>query len=83
MERARNLVSAMRWEGLPEPAVVATPDRGIEFEWRRADRMLAIEVLYDGSIEFLTVENAEPVEEGVLSAIDGRLVTLSRWLTKS
>jgi len=66
-------------EPAPQPTVVATPDKGIELEWRRGSRMVAVCFLPDGSVETLKAEGNQ-VEETQLSKVNGRVIALIRWL---
>jgi hypothetical protein len=47
---------------VPAPsAMVVTPDRGIELEWRHGNKLLSIEILADGELESLKSIGGEPV----------------------
>ncbi len=67
-------------EGLPEPTVVATPDRGVEFEWRKGQRLFAVNLAPDGSVEILRTEGVKVVEESSLSHVNGRIAALFGWI---
>jgi len=62
---------------LPEPRIVPTSAGGIQLEFQKDERELELEILPDGSIEFLTVE----MQEGTVLAItSSRMFELANWL---
>jgi hypothetical protein len=64
----------------PEPRVVPVPGGGLQFEWQTATRELELEVLPDGSVEFLTVAG-EHMQEGPVSSDQAEEVRrLIGWL---
>jgi hypothetical protein len=66
VERAIQLLTFLEWDDLPVPQIGPVPGGGIQIEWHVAERELAIEVLPNGSVEFLPVEG-EAMNEGPLS----------------
>lgn len=76
---AAGLVSGTDLESLPTPHISPVPGGGLQFEWHVGPRELEIEVLPDGSIEYLAVPGEEEMIEGVLDDT-AVLDTLFRWL---
>ena len=76
---AARLVSGTDLESLPTPHVSPVSGGGVQFEWRVGPRELEIEVLPDGSIEYLAVLDGTQMVEGTLDegAAPGALF---RWL---
>lgn len=76
---AAGLVSGTDLENLPTPHVSPVAGGGLQFEWRVGPKELEIEVLPDGSIEYLAVLEGTQMVEGTL---DERAVldALFRWL---
>jgi hypothetical protein len=66
-DRASNLLTFLEWDDLPVPQIGPVPGGGIQIEWHVANRELEIEILPDGSGEFLRVDG-EAMEEGPLTA---------------
>jgi hypothetical protein len=66
---------------LPAPFIVPISGGGIQIEWIIADRELELEVLPDGSIEYLKSENKEPFEEEkIASRSSAEIFSLLSWL---
>jgi hypothetical protein len=61
------------------PAIGPVPGGGLQLEWHIGNRELEIEILPDGSLEFLTAEGVQE-EEGSLSLSDRKVVELVRWV---
>lgn len=72
------VVTSLFLEDLPIPFVVPTPRGGLQFEWNEGRRELDVEILPDCSLEFLKVENGEPMEEGPATFF--QLHGLFKWL---
>jgi hypothetical protein len=66
----------------PSPHIVPVSGGGLQIEWRTGGRELEIELLPDGSIEFLTVEG-EQINESFLrpDRIDLVVPMLIEWLS--
>jgi hypothetical protein len=61
------------------PRVVPVSGGGLQLEWEIGTRALELEILDDGSVEYLTTERREPHQEGPLHAVaDVRPIFL--WL---
>lgn len=66
---------------LPAPFIVPISGGGIQIEWIIDDRELELEVLPDGSIEYLKSENKEPFEEEkIASPSSAEIFSLLSWL---
>jgi hypothetical protein len=63
---AFHLVLAIQVEEPPTPHISPVPGGGIQLEWQTSTRELELEILPDGSIEFLTVLEGNDVEEDFL-----------------
>jgi len=70
-------------EELPEPIIVATPDRGIEFEWRKGQRLFAVNFSPDGTVEIFGTEGGCVVEEASISHVNRRVAALLRWVSEA
>lgn len=68
-------------EDLPVPHVVPVSGGGIQLEWQVGRRELELEVLPDGSAEFLKVEDGDPITEGPLEG--WMMPALFGWLSSS
>jgi hypothetical protein len=81
-QRAVQVLSAAAIEGVRPPQIVPVSGGGLQIEWTSANRELEIEILPDGSIEYLIVE-AEQTYEGPMPAEHADLFVqgLVRWLT--
>lgn len=79
--RAVQLILAIEREQMPIPYVYPVPGGGIQFEWQTSTRELEIEILPDGSVEFLTVLEGNEMKEGCLSLDQvGEVERLVYWL---
>ena len=78
---AFHLVLAIQVEEPPTPHISPVPGGGIQLEWQASTRELELEILPDGSIEFLTVLEVNDIEEDCLP-IDrvGEAQKLIYWL---
>lgn len=82
---ATNLVGMLNairatFPALPTPYIAPVPSGGIQFEWRLGDRELELEILRDGSVEFLQASGRAFCKEGPLRP--GWLRSLIAWLTE-
>ncbi|HEY9833366.1 MAG TPA: hypothetical protein V6D26_22630 [Stenomitos sp.] len=66
LETAFHLVLAIQLEEPPTPHISPVPGGGIQLEWQTSTRELELEILPDGSIEFLTVLEGNDIEEDCL-----------------
>jgi len=66
----------------PKPRIVPVPGGGIQFEWRKGRRELEIEARPDGSIEYLKIEDGNPIGDGeeMKSASTDSVGSLVSWL---
>ena len=80
---AFHLVLAIQIEEPPTPHISPVPGGGIQLEWQTSTRELELEILPDGSIEFLTVLEGNDMEEGCLPLDQvGEAQRLIYWLMK-
>lgn len=56
LQSARRLIEALDSFSMPMPEVRPVSGGGIQFEWRKAERELEVEILPDGSGSYLAVE---------------------------
>ena len=82
-ERATELIALLAQSDPPLPNVSPVPGGGVQFEWEFRNRALEIEVLADGSIEFLAIAEGGATVEGTLDQIHANGPYLIRWLTSS
>jgi hypothetical protein len=80
--RAVGVVCAAATEEVRPPQIVPVSGGGLQIEWTSANRELEIEILPDGSIEYLAVE-AERTDEGPIPPEHADLFVqgLVRWLS--
>ena len=76
-------IPRLGFEDLPVPRVFPVAGGGIQLEWRAGRRELEIEILADGSLEFLKVENGEPLEEGEIEPVARHMRSLFAWLASA
>jgi hypothetical protein len=69
-------------EHLSIPRMSATSEGGIRIGWRNKDRELDIEIMADGSVEFLSMEHGKKPEEGEIDQenLKATVNKLLRWL---
>ncbi len=78
---AFRLVLEVQIEEPPTPHISPVPGGGIQLEWQTSTRELELEILPDGSIEFLTVLEGNDVEEDCLPLDQvGEAQRLIYWL---
>ncbi len=64
------------------PRINPVSGGGIQLEWDIDTREIEIEILEDGSMQFLRVEGGDPLDEGPISSIaDVNVNSLLLWLT--
>ena len=75
------LVLAIKTEKQPIPHVSPVPGGGIQLEWQTPNRELELEILPNGSVEYLTVTKDDQMEDGCLSVDQtDKVQGLIRWL---
>jgi len=65
---------------LPQPLIGPVSGGGLQVEWRLGVRELEIEVRPDGSLEFLTADGEDEVDEGILPNDSESIEGLVAWL---
>ncbi len=65
---------------LPQPDIFPVPGGGIQFEFQSQTRELEIEILPDGQIEFLTIEDGQMTEGSFHINSSTDLYRLAHWL---
>jgi len=80
-KRAAGLLHELACFGMPKPDLFPVSGGGLQLEWQRENRELEIEVLPDGSIEYLKVFPDGKMEEGKAIAAD--VLTLAQWFRQS
>ena len=75
-----DIIDKISIQNLPVPHVVPVPGGGIQFEWTVPPRELELEILPNGSIEFLKSENGEPHQEGEIPFDPTKFRALLGWL---
>ncbi|HYV39161.1 MAG TPA: hypothetical protein VE988_25970 [Gemmataceae bacterium] len=85
LQAAARLVAAIECDDLPAPHVNPVAGGGIGFTWSNDSRELLVEVLPNGSAEYLTVESnprtgESQEQEGQLAADFTHLQVLAAWL---
>lgn len=69
IEKAADLLAILSKLNLPQPQVFPVPGGGIQFEFQQDRRELELEILPDGSIEFLIVTNGDEMREGAIPSV--------------
>lgn len=83
-QAAVQVLYAAQADYCPPPRIVPVPGGGLQIEWARGSRELEIEMLPDGSIEFLRVEGSQTFEEPLpVNRIYSFVPNLVRWLTET
>lgn len=81
IEQAADLLAFLSPLDLPPPRIFPVPGGGVQFEFQQEPRELEIEILPDGSLEFLLVaENGELREGSIPSGSSGEIYRLAYWL---
>lgn len=63
---------------MPAPQIFPVPGGGIQFEWQMAHGGAELEILPNGSMEYLIEDSSGEMREGV--ATDNEVMRLIRWL---
>lgn len=66
----------------PVPRIAPVLGGGVQFEWRVQDRELEIEILPDGSVEYLTIEGRDTYEGRLPDLPKQEVVSLVTWLIR-
>jgi hypothetical protein len=68
---------------MPAPQVFPTSRAGIQFDWGKGGRELEIEILPDGTMEYLLVMDNVPFQEGIIPSVawTDALEALAIWFT--
>lgn len=75
------LLIGVNFDDLPNPYVIPVSGGGLQIEWSVAQRELELEILPDGSVEFLKAERGQPLEEGKLVPVSSSAIQpLLAWL---
>src|SRR3990172_155134 len=79
---ASSVVRNITLDDPPKPRIVPVPGGGIQFEWKKGRRELEIEGRPDGSIEYLKIDDGDPIGDGeeLESASTGSVESLLSWL---
>ena len=82
-ESAADLIALLALDEPPLPHVSPVPGGGVQFEWEFRNRALEIEILADGTMEFLAVAEDGFMTEGPLAYTHTQVPRLIRWLKSS
>jgi hypothetical protein len=80
IEQAADILACLSNLDLPNLQIFPVPGGGIQLEFQQDSRELEIEILPDGSIEFLMVEGGEMREGSTPYGSRGDLYRLAYWL---
>ena len=83
LEAAAHIISLLSLHNPPLPNITPVPGGGVQFEWECFGRALEVEILPDGTVEFLAVADDGRLTEGQLSETHKQLPRLLHWLTSS
>lgn len=82
LKGAIHVLLASDIENPPAPYVGPVTGGGVQMEWRTPTRELELEILPDGSVEYVTVGEQGRMMDGTLpSYSDDHVLDLIRWLT--
>lgn len=76
-KKVADLLHNLACFGLNKPNLFPVSGGGLQLEWQNGERELEIEVLPDGTIEFLIVNENEEMKEG--KATEGDILRLAQW----
>lgn len=79
---AMEILTRTTIEYFTAPRVVPISGGGLQLEWEIGSRGLELEILDDGSVEYLTTESGEPFQEAPLRLMDD-VSPLFLWLLSS
>ena len=79
---AMELLTEVDIDYLVAPRVVPVSGGGLQLEWEVGTRGLELEILSDGSVEYLKTEQGEPCEEGCIDTIAEER-SLLLWLLRT
>lgn len=78
---ARNLLQELTLDKLPTPYIGPVTGGGVQIELYTPNRELELEILPDGSIEYVIVDEEGRLQDGLLpSTDDERVQEFNRWL---
>lgn len=81
IKQAADLIAYLSKFNLPSPHIFPVSGGGIQLEFEQGGRELEIEILPDGSLEFLKVDEKGEMQEGkVLSGSEPEIRRLVYWL---
>lgn len=81
IEQAADLVARISKLALPDPQIFPVAGGGIQLELQQGQRELELEILPDGSIEYLLItEGGEMLEGSIPSSSGGEIYRLVYWL---
>jgi hypothetical protein len=81
IEQAADLVACLSKLDLPDPQIFPVPGGGIQLELQEGQRELELEIMPDGSIEYLLVaEGGEMLEGSIPTSSRGDIYRLAYWL---
>ncbi len=75
------ILARMGFDDLPIPQIVPVPGGGVQLECRQGRREVEIEILPNGVVELLKLEDGEPRDEELTQAVP--LPSLFAWLTSA
>ncbi len=79
---ASKIIEMIDFNRFSIPRIHPVSGGGIQLEWDFDTREIEIEILDDGSMQFLTVESGEPTDEGSIPSANAAYVnSLLLWLT--
>jgi len=70
IDLAIDVLTKIDHPSLPAASVVPTSGGGVQLEWSIGSRRFQLEILVDGSAEYLKIDETGPVEEGSLIPTD-------------
>lgn len=79
IQQAASLVEQLSQFVIPAPQIFPVPGGGLQFEWKNAKCEMELEILPDGTMEFLIEDIEGQMREGVISPTYENLSRLILW----
>jgi hypothetical protein len=80
-KKVADLLGELARFGMSKPNIFPVSGGGLQLEWQKNARELEIEILPDGNIEFLIVDQNGEMREG--KAIGGDVLRLTQWYSRN
>lgn len=80
IDGAKHIAAVTAEQPIQQPHIVPISGGTVQLEWHIGNRLLELEILPDGSVEYLRLDEAGQADEGVIPFYDDRRIVSSlRW----